>query len=288
LPETMRVDFGGELATDVRVFSQGQLTCLAPIHNPGAVDVTISNIDEDTGLPIGGETDTKANGYTFTVPNLTVQHDLTRLVRTFIRELKRQVIGEVALTTHTDFDDETGDFLNTVNIAKMPALILIGPDTSENRFFSTNEKRIVDLGDGTFDIRKPPYTVDLQFECVGVAELSVQKLNLTATFIEFISANKFIEMDRDPADLSKGRVRYELDFLEEGGEPNSTSRLSNSNVKAFAGNVVIRGFDIEGLAGVTNAKIIEKTHEILETVIDSEALNLSVPVGVHPVDTSGC
>ncbi len=268
---TVRVEFGGIEATDVRVFSQGSVTCLAPIHDPGVFDIVLTNLDDD-GDPIAGEVATKVDAYTFRRPNLTAQDDLTRLVREFIQQLKRQVIDEVSLTVHTDFDDSAADFLNIARIAKLPALVLIGPDITENRFFSTNAKQEIELPDGTVEIRRSPYTVDLLFECVGIAELDVQKLNLMAAFTKFINRNKFIEMDRDPADPSLGKVKYEMDFTEEGGEPSSTDRLNDSNVRSFTGNIIIRGFDLEDLAGVSDDLVTE-----LSRVTETDGIIIQPP-----------
>lgn len=298
LPETVRVEFGAERATSVRVISKGKLTCLAPINDPGLVDLTVTNLD-DNGVPIAGETVTRTDGYEYVRPNLTLEDDYTRLVRTFMRELRRQVIDEVVLTTHTDFDDQTADFQSITNIAKMPAIILVGPDIVENRFFSTNEKQVIDNGDGTFDIRRSPYTVDLAFECVGVAELTVQKLNLAAAFTKFINRNKYLRMDRDPDNLALGRVRYEMDFEDEAGEPSATDRLNDSNVRAFSGNIIIRGFDLEDLAGVAEDMLVERTTEIAGFTFEEPvgidpvtgAAQASGPretVGKHPTDTSDC
>ena len=285
LPETVRVDFGGELATGVRVISQGKLTCLAPIHDPGLVDVTVTNLDDD-GDPIGGETATKIGAYTFARPNLAVEDDLTRLVRTFLRELRRQVVDEVSLAPHTDYDDDATDFLQLAHIAKLPGIAVVGPDIDENRFFSTNTKQQVDNGDGTFDIRRSPYTVDLKFEVIGVANLTVQKLNLMAAFTKFINRNKFIQMDRDPDDLSAGRVQYEMDFIDEGGEPSATDRLNDSNIKAFSGTIIIRGFDLEDLAGVAEDMLVERTREIVDFVFDTVSSGARATVGSHPTDTA--
>lgn len=253
---TVRVEFGGEEASDVRVFTRGLVTCLPPIHNPGVVDVVLTNLDND-GDPIPGEVATKTYGYTFKLPNLTIEDDLVRLIRALILELKRQVVDEVSLSVHTDFDGTTQDFLNIARIAEMPALVLIGSDISENRFFSTNARQLITADDGSVDIRRPPYTVDLLFECIGIADLDIQKINLAAAFMKFMARNKWIELARDPDDSAKGKVRYEMDFTEEGGEPSSTNRLNDSNVRSFAGNIVIRGFDLEDLAGVTGDQIIE-------------------------------
>jgi len=292
--ETVRVDFGGELATGVKVYSRGRLTCLAPINDPGVVPITVTNLD-DNGDPIAGESATKASAYTFERPNLLVEDDYTRLVRTFINEMRRQVLEEVVLNAHTDFDDDASDFLQLANISKIPAIVIVGPDIVENRFFSTNASSVIDNGDGTFGVRRAPYTVDLHFECIGVAELTVQKLNLAAAFTKFINRNRYIRMDRDPDDLSLGRVMYEMDFEPDGGEPSATDRISDSNMRSFAGKVIIRGFDLEDLAGVAEDMLVDWTTEVAEFVIDSvpvdsqtgEALTSSPheTVGIHPTDT---
>jgi hypothetical protein len=280
LLQTVQVLFGTAEATQVDVFSKGRLTCLAPVNDQGLADVTIKNLDNN-GDPIAGEEATRSEIYLYSRPNLTVQADFTRLIRTLIRKLKQQVLDEVVLTEHTDYDDDVADMLNIVNIAKLPSLILIGPDVFENRFFSTNERSKVPLNDGkgTIAIRRSPYTVDIQFEIVGVDDSKQRLLNLMASTIQWLNRNKFIAMDRDPDDLSLGTVEYELDFLEEGGEPTGTSRLNNSNIRSFSGKIVIRGFDIEDLAGVAEDMVVEKATEVLEIEIEDTAqLNPSMTV----------
>ncbi len=287
LQQTVEVLFGTEPATAVKVYSQGRLTCLAPGNDPGATDVTVSNLD-DLGVVIPGETVTRTDGYEYQRPDLLVESDFTRLIRTLIRQLKREIVAEVSLTTHTDFDDETEDALNIVGIASLPGLILIGPEVVENRFFSTNQREEIDNGDGTFSIRRVPYTVDVQFEIVGVADRTTQMANLLAATIQFMNRHKTFSMDRDPDDLNAGQIAYEMDFASPGGEPSTTSRLNNSNVRSFSGTLVIRGFNIEDLAGVTNDMLIGESTEVGETgiVIESENLTEHLIIGRHPGE--GC
>ena len=262
LQRTVQVLFGDVPATDVRVISQGRATCLSPIHDPGRIDVTVKNLD-DNGDPIVGEEATKANAYTFQRPNLTTESDFTRVVRTLLRELKRQILPEVSLTVHTDFDDETGDFLNITKVASLPALVLIGPDTSENRFFSQNGTSQEIQPDGSVQIRRQPYTVDLEFQMVGASALTKQLLDLLAATIGFFQRNKYLVVDRDASDPSLGTVRYEMDITPDG-EPKITTRRGESNVRSFSGTMVIRGVDIEALAGVVDDIVVGESRQITE------------------------
>lgn len=282
LQRNVQVLFGATPADDVRVISQGKATCLTPIHDPGRVDVTVKNLD-DNGDPIVGEEATKASAYTFQRPNLTVESDFTRVIRTLLREMKRQILPEVSITVHTDYDEDTGDFLNTPKVASLPALILNGPDVAENRFFSVNQNTQVTLPDGTVQLRRGPYTVDLEFDLIGAADLTKQLFDLSAATTLFFHRNKFLVMDRDPADASLGTVRYEMDFIPEG-EPDSTTRRGESNIRSFSGTVLIRGFDLEDLAGVTDDAVVGLSKEMptVPELEDANQLNPGLPVGKSP------
>jgi hypothetical protein len=272
-PPSVEVLFGTEPALSVQVIDAGVIRAVTPIHDVGAFDVTVRNID-DAGVLIPGETVTEIDGYAFARPKLTAEFpsDLQRLVRTVIRELKRQVIEEVNLTVHTDFDEATGASLALAKLAKIPALILAGPELSENRFFSLNAKQdtdaiVADSGppDGhEFVTTRAPYTVDLTFTIVGVTNLQAELLNLMTATTMFFESNKFLLMDRDGSDPSKGRVEYEMDLTTDGdlrasGDPN------NSNIRTFVGSFEIRGFDIQQVFGMDSGMIegVPK-HEIVD------------------------
>lgn len=135
---TVDVLVGGRAATLVRVRAPDRLSFVSPPHDAGAADVVVRNLDDD-GVPVAGEEATLAGGFTFVAPRLAVESDLTRLVRSLLRELKRQVHPNVSLTVQTDFDAETGDELHLTELASMPGLVLVGPELTENRFYSLNQ-----------------------------------------------------------------------------------------------------------------------------------------------------
>ncbi len=253
---TVRVSVGGQPARDVRVIDAGRLSCIVPPGDAGPADVLVQNLDA-TGAPIPGEEATAPGAFTYVLHPLTPEADFTRLVRTLLQELKRQVLVNVVLTVHTDFDPETGDELHLAQVAKLPALVLVGPELAENRFFSRNQLPEASSGAGAFVRRRVPYTVDLGFTLVGVSDHTTELLNLMAATQLFFHRNKFLEMDRDPAAPDAGRVRYEMDFTPDG-DLKVTSQPNESNVRSFSARFVIRGFDLEDLAGVVDDSVVER------------------------------
>ncbi len=278
---TVEVLVGGRRAADVRVRASDRLSFLSPAHDAGAVDVAVRNLDDD-GVPIPGEEATLPGGFTYEARRLAVESDLTRLVRTLLRELKRQVHPNVSLTVQTDFDSETGDELHLTELASLPGLVLVGPGLAENRFYSLNQAPEVPAGDGTALRRRVPYTVDLGFTLVGVADHTTELLNLMAAAQLFFHRNKYLEMDRDPANPLSGAVRFEMDFTPDG-DLRVTSQPNESNVRSFSGSFVVRGFDLEDLAGIPGDAVVERTAPTDDVVFDPpQQLVPTLPVGRNP------
>jgi len=286
VPETVQVFFGDEQGTNVQVISRGRVICRAPINGDGTVDVTIKNLD-DNAVPIPGEEYTKPAAYTYVRPDLTAESDFTRVVRALIRDLKRQVIANVAMTTHTDYDDETGDYRNIAQDSKMPGLILVGPDVVRNRFHSTNSYKQSESSSGV-KITREPYTIDLQFQVIGIAELTFQLMELMHATMQYFHRNRYLNVLCDPANPQLGNVRYEVDFVEEGGEPNVTSRIGESNVRSFSGTMLIRGLDLEDFEGVSDDTVIELTDRVQEVLVVVDPPFTIVEVAtddpIHPFD----
>ncbi len=269
--QTATVTFDGVPATLVKVFSATLLTCLLPPGNPGprgttppgrAVDVVVTNTTQGTTTPIPGETVTLANGFTYARPIHTSEYesDFARAIRTLLQLLKSQLlVDEVNYAVQTDYDPSTGDELHVTKFAKLPGLVLVGPDLRENRFYSLNEQMdypdgIVSELDGKssagFFETRVPYTVDMVFQVIAASDTKVELLNLQANFIMAMHKNKWLYMDRSATDPTKGRVRYEMDF-EPNGLPRNSTQPNNSNLRSWHASIVIRGFDIEAFSGLT-------------------------------------
>lgn len=278
---TVEVRLGGKRAEDVRVRAPERLSFLTPAHDAGVMDVVVRNLNDD-GAPISGEEATLPGAFSYEATRLAIESDLTRLVRMLLRELKRQVHPNVSLTVHTDFDAETGDELHLTELASLPGLVLVDPELSENRFYSLNQAQEVPAGDGTAVRRRAPYTVDLGFTLVGVADHTTELVNLMSAVELFFHRNKYLEMDRDAADPLGGRVRYEMDFTPDG-DLRVTTQPNESNVRSFSGSFVVRGFDLEDLAGVPGDAIFERTAPADNVVLSPpEQLIPTLPIGRHP------
>lgn len=277
----VRVFIGGSPARDVRVYADDRLTCIVPTGDAGPADVVVQNLDT-TGTPLPGEEATAPHAFTYVLHPLTPEADLTRIVRTLLQELKRQVLENVVLTVQTDFDAETGDELHIAQVAKMPALVLVGPELAEDRFFSLNQLPEQATTPDRFARRRVPYTVDLGFTLVGVSDHTTELLNLMAASQLFFHRNKFLDMPRDPANAEAGSVRYEMDFTPDG-DLKVTSQPNESNVRSFSGKFVVRGFDLEDLAGLVGGDVVERGAPVDAVLLQpSQQTAPRVPVGRNP------
>lgn len=293
LHQTAVVLFDGVAATDVRVFSTGLITAIPPKHAVGKVAVTVRNLDQDTQEPIAGEEHTLVDGYEYVLPINTreAEGDFAHMVRLLIQLFKVQLLGvdslgnergDVTYAVQTDYvenDDEAIE-LHITKFARLPGLSLVGPELRENRFYSKNEEpsyenRKDDSGPTAFDPKdeavgfvgtRVPYTVDCLFDVVVVTDNNVEFLNLMANFVALMHKNKFLPV---------GNTKYEFDFQPEG-TPKGTTVPGNSNLRSFGAKILIRGFDIEGMsglsigttAGVPNEQITERNKTVDEVVVD--------------------
>jgi hypothetical protein len=245
------------------------------------VDVTVRNID-DSGVLIPGETVTEDDAYTFMLPDLTDEEDLTRVVRTFLRQLKQQVLPNVQHLPHTDWSDDPASGIPFV--AQLPALIVHGPRVVENRFYSENEESQEQNGSGTeFDQRQVPLTVDLTFTVIGVTDSHAEMLNLLAVTKKWHRRSKWLKMLRDASDPDSGIVKYEMDVL--STSPFAASPAANdSNIRSFSGEVVVRGVDLEGLATFADDRVVDRGGVVAEdgVVLEVENTGDTYPIGPSP------
>lgn len=268
---TVEVLFGGALGTEVAVVSATRLFVRAPPSplggvkpnfGEGTVDVIVRNVDED-GDVIGSETVTAVAAFEYRRQQLAAESDLARLVRTLLQEMKRQIIPNVSATTHSDYDLETADLLDVVDVAELPAVVIFGPNIQENRFFSLNGSITRQLSNGEYETRPAPDTDDLMFTFVAVSDQKLEALNLQSSVREFFANNKWLTMPRDPADLALGTVKYDMQ-LDAAGIGFTPSGDGKSNLRSFSGSFVVRGFDHEDLTGFPGSNVVSRTHQVTE------------------------
>lgn len=246
---TVEVRFGRFSAEVVSVREDGgQSICVVrtPGQSESLVDISLQNLDA-AGSALPGELAILVSAYRFLRPRIVQESDLTRLIRTLLRELKRQVFENVSLSVSVDFDDTPLDGLDIIAISKLPSLVLTGPRIRENRTLSSNEAHeelVFGLSGPEIRRRRPALTVDLEFGITGASDRAVELLNMVGATSSFLNSNRWISMLRDPNAPSKGSVRWEMDFI---GELH-VNLEGKDDIRAFTWGLVIRGFDIdEGL-----------------------------------------
>lgn len=245
----LQVRLGGLMAEVLSVRSEAGTSFAdvrTPAHEPAIVDVELRNLDS-SGSPVPGEVSSLSGAYRFLRPRVAREADLTRLIRTLLRELKKQVLANVSTTVSVDYDDTVIDGLNVIALATLPALVLSGPTLRENRFYSANvphEDVVPGAGGPELLRRRPSYTVDLVFTLTGASERTAELFNLMAAVAAFLNRNRWLEMPRDAEAPEKGTTRWEMD-AEGEFRPQLQGR---DDVRAFTCGLVIRGFDVdEGL-----------------------------------------
>jgi hypothetical protein len=268
---TVEVLFGGVAGSEVAVVSSTRLFVRAPssplpgvkpAFGEGAVDLVVRNLDS-SGELIAAESVTLIGGYGFRRQQLALESDLTRLVRTLIQELRKQVIPNVSNTSHSDFDIDPSDLANVVDVATLPAIVIFGPQLQESRWYSSSQPLDVSLPGQEADRRRVTETDDLTFSFIGITDMKQEAINLQALVRQFFKRNRWLRMQRDPSDPSKGFVQYDMQ-LEATGVGYSPPADQKSNLRSFSGSFVVRGFNHEDLPGFAGNDVVGRLHQVTQ------------------------
>lgn len=277
-PVPVEVLVGSAKSKRVLVVSSQRLFFVTPPGNEGAASLTVRNIDDD-GVVIPGETTTRAGFFAYQRVPLTVRTDQSRIVRELIAQMRRGTIAEVVLSPHTEWDSD-GDTMRVLDIAKLPAIALIGPRMPENRFYSTNAALQIAVGNGEFVQRAPTKTVDMVFTVRGMSDTTEELMSLVSLVEEFFKATRKLEMPT--VDGGSTLVSWELEVT----DPFDVERVvGSSNLHAFAGEVTIRGVEHEYVAGFapeTTGVVGRGTRVEDDVEIDVEQTGTSYLTGPSP------
>lgn len=290
---TVQVLFGGKPGTKVAVVSDSRLYVRAP-HSPllvakplygeGAVDVVVKNLSS-SGVPIAREVATAAAAFTYQRVQLAAESDLGRLCRELVRQMRLQIVSNVAISSHTDFDFQTSDLSNVVDVATLPAVVLFGPDLEQNRFFSISGRIYGPANGYESDQYNAPDTDDLVFTIAGISDHKEEAIGLQSLVRQFFRRNRWIYMDRDPSEPSKGQVRYDL----VGGDSLGFQSIADqkSNLRTFSGSFLIRGFDHEALAGFQQSDRTARVFQVQPPPPDPNAsksiVTFDFPLGIGSI-----
>jgi len=265
---TVEVYFGPRASPRVMVVSSTRCFAVVPkgtlVDGQGRpladleVDVVLRNLDT-AGALVAGETVTLVDGYEYHRPDISGANPspLSELVRYLLRLLKSEVTPNVSHETDTDYDlDPTTP---QIDRARLPAIAVLGPDLTENRFFAEGGYPVtVDLPGGNPGevLQQKRYQYDdVQFDIVGYSDNDAEFLNLLALMQEFVDRNTALEFAPRPAEPN-ALLRLEFGFADGGqfrAEKQRGTEL-NSNLKVFRGQVVVEGLPRLGIPGVVGDK----------------------------------
>lgn len=263
-PVTVRVTFGGTEGTLVGVVDEETLLVLTPSHDESGVpataqntaiaasDVTVTNLDDD-GDPIAGESVTSSEAFSFRKPVLNVATTMERVIEQLQVELGRALPRgvELAYDPHTDYDDETGDALNTVRFSRLPGVGLVGLRTPKSQVNADRGDLMVELDDDRSVTRRPPLKRDA-FLTVMAASTNRSELMRLELVLEMIFEKlTSLRIPLDVGDASRGYAEYDVRYA--AGEVVFSDRQGMGNVMSTTGELQIIGVEETDLLGATEA-----------------------------------
>jgi len=262
LPDPLRVKIGDLYATNVWVYERdggapGEFTieCNTPryIGNvsdlPRAVDVTVENLLNPGSV-------TSSGGFTYTHPDVkqVTTYWSYRVVKTLLLELMRQIPFEsVVQSVHTDYDSSTAGALNTVDLAKVPALIVSGPRVSRSHG-AYHIKRRDDNSDGSNERRYDwPTTVDMGFDLLLVDNHKGRLLSLLDLVTIFPEENgNSLQLEKVVGDPSQGFHALDMDWET---FPQFNPEAGRDSISTASASIVIRGVPVERPSAIELQKV---------------------------------
>ena len=285
---SVAVYFGSEQAAYVDVVSATELIVGVPHYRGPAsdaplapVDVTVQNLD-DNGNVIPGEGVVVEDSYTYKRPVIhgtqanptAIDAPETLVAVELVELLRRNVIYNVAITTHVDYS-EPG--VITLNVSKVPALIVQGPTVTDDRVYGHNEPEEYEISPGVWGIRKPIRVVRMAFTLIGVTDNEREMLNIMGSVREMFDRIKYLNVAINPLDSSAGRVRPVLQLT---AYPQTTTAPSENNIRTFVAACEVRNIGIREVEPVFRYPTISSTdlqvHQLGGTVVETITIDGTV------------
>lgn len=241
---------GGAVRLETDARGPGASLTLAGGSAPAIASLGLAEIvgEEQTGgdelEPIEEEGIAVPGSFTFVRPDLGIESHVATTIRMLIRALKREVIGNVHMSTHTDYDADTGDLVSSTFLAELPSLVLANLRLPENRDDAGDDPEEREgTTPETFTVREPEHLVDIRFTLVGVSDDSVELLNLSTAVQRFFRKHHELVVPR-PGECAGA---YDMSFVP-GAEMSISFNGDASNTQSFAGEVVIKSVPVGDMA----------------------------------------
>jgi hypothetical protein len=195
-----------------------------------------------TELELVGQPATAVGAFEFVRPDLTVKMPVTLVLEQLQVELRRQVLDNVHFATHSDFDADTGDLLNTAILAKVPAIVLADVQLPDSRLPvgkipAEDDGDGEDGEDGVSLVREPEDLVDALVTLLVVTDSPIELFNLTAIMRRWARKN---------AKLLVGETEYPMTY-EVGSNIQVSAQRGGENLHTSTSLVTILGIPIGDL-----------------------------------------
>lgn len=251
-PATIAVTVNGRDALEIEQISATELWILTPqLLNPttedpiAPVNIVVTNLDIN-GVPIGGETVTATNSYTYKRPvihstsgNATARpHPFTLVSSALIFALRREVFMNVVQTTHVDYS-EPG--VVSLAVAKVPSLVVQGPNITKDLSYTHNEEDLITIDSNTTNVKQPPDVLRLGYTFLCVTDNEAELLNIMGSFQLFFMKGKWLNVQLDPLDPSQGSVNLVMQLTQ---FPQATTTPSDNNLRVWIAAADIRGVEV--------------------------------------------
>lgn len=257
LGPSVEVYFDGIQATNVWVYPKDGdptrtiIECNTPRYVgdayglPTAVDVKVKNL-----LNPGEVTASSA----FTFDYVDIQSDYQtgwtyRVHTALLSELKRQIPLEItAARVHTDYDDDTSDGLNVIEISRVPALLVQGPKMGIPSGLYQQHRRIElnDIGDTKRYER--PEVRDFEYRFTIVHNHEGILLRLTEMLSNFVEENGYqLKVEKVHGSSTDGFYAIDVDWIE---PPEVNQTANQNNIMYSEARFVLRGVPVERPEGI--------------------------------------
>lgn len=217
-----------------------------PAALPSLVDVTVQNLLNPSVV-------VSANAYKYKHQDAkptTAKSPLLCVTTSLLQEIARQIpVREVVDQTHTDYDDSTGDGMNTIKIADVPALIVNGPDLERDFDYRQNDSE-VEISPGQYKILRAPTVVSATYTLTLVDEHAGRLLNLVNMLTSFVDENGRLGVELVQGDPSQGFVYFDLDWA---SMPRISNQASNDNLRSATGSLLVHGIPNTRIEGIQTA-----------------------------------
>jgi hypothetical protein len=210
------------------------------------VDIVITNLD-DAGDPIAGETVTASEAFTYVQPLIRPPEPdppFLQVLRKFLQLLKKQIVSQSAINTHTDFAVEGATFSELSAHPALGVRMNVARDVEYSYF--DNEKYVVPHPTEPDSHQE----LDASRTWMLILPITISSKSMTecqhmiAELVDLVMATPWLQVPADTRFPLSAAGDYNAYPLELVNPPAQVGGANAANVIAFQATVQIRGIPV--------------------------------------------